>query len=87
MQDNLSLYSVHDTDGLIAAVRKTTSDHENGQTHDGSHIYTHDRHCRAVLPVPADAERATLAIREAEDGQCTARARETGKPGDEASQT
>ncbi len=44
----------------IDTVHKTTS--ENGQTHDGSLIYTHDRHCHAVLPVPA--ERATLAMRE-----------------------
>ncbi len=37
---------------MIAAVYKLTS--ENGQTHNGSHIYTHDRHCHAVLPFPAE---------------------------------
>ncbi len=37
---------------MIAAVYKITS--KNGQTHDGPHIYAHDRHCRAVLPAPAE---------------------------------
>ncbi len=43
---------------MIAAVTS-----ENGQTQDGAHIYTHDRHCRAVLPVPAEQDYSSYARR------------------------
>ncbi len=46
---------------MKATVHKITS--ENGQTHDGSHIYAHDRHCRAILPVPAERGYSSYARR------------------------
>ncbi len=63
---------------MIKALYKITS--ENGQTHNGSHIYTHDRHCRATLAMREDGQ-----LRGLGRTQWSGRT-QTGKPGDEASQ-